>query len=370
MTVEIGRNTAPDIVAILQMPPPVNGLSAMNAAIAARLAAAGRLAATWNTAPSPGHKGPAAILDRTGRVAIAAVRLIFSRPRGCRILYMPCDGGAGLLFNIGLALIARLLGLVLWTHHHSFAYVDRRSPLFALFLKASPRQALHIGLCGDMLSRLKARYPTEWKAAEVHDHVLSNAFAVAAAQFEAPSACATRIRLGHLSNLTVDKGAVAFMDLIEAALARGLDVEGVLAGPMADPDVETAFAERSPRLSGRLTWTGPVYGEAKAALLTGLDAFVFPTRYANEAQPLVLLEALAAGAPIATTKRGCISCDHAESPGLTSAEDKFQAEALDWVQTALATPEQRRAIRSAAHARSMALRQEAEASLAALLSRS
>jgi glycosyltransferase involved in cell wall biosynthesis len=47
--------------------------------------------------------------------------------------------------------------------------------------------------------------------------------------------------------------------------------------------------------------------QLKADLLAKADLFLFPTRYANEAQPLVVLEAMAAGVGIITTDIGTLS---------------------------------------------------------------
>jgi len=52
------------------------------------------------------------------------------------------------------------------------------------------------------------------------------------------------------------------------------------------------------------------------AFLASLDAFVFPTTYTHEAEPLVVLEALSAGVPIAAFGRGCIGRMVPSSAGL------------------------------------------------------
>ena len=53
--------------------------------------------------------------------------------------------------------------------------------------------------------------------------------------------------------------------------------------------------------SVRVEFTGPLTGPAKTHELAWANVFAFPSSYRNEGQPLVVIEALAAGLPIITT---------------------------------------------------------------------
>ena len=55
-----------------------------------------------------------------------------------------------------------------------------------------------------------------------------------------------------------------------------------------------------------LEYAGPVYGADKESFYASIDLFIFPTRYRHEAEPLVVLEALAHGRPVIAFGRGCI----------------------------------------------------------------
>ena len=57
--------------------------------------------------------------------------------------------------------------------------------------------------------------------------------------------------------------------------------------------------------NGCVFYDGPVYDRRKESFYDSIDVLVFPSRYANEAEPVVVIEALGAGAPVAAA-RGCV----------------------------------------------------------------
>ena len=136
-------------------------------------------------------------------------------------------------------------------------------------------------------------------------HVLENAVdAVPSAPGDRDSA----VRVLYLSNLLPEKGCFTLLAAVEELgdRARGLRID--LAGD-ADPDVRDAIERAAERLAGHgveVHLPGTVVGEAKERLLREADVFAYPTEYTYEGQPLVLLEALAAGLPIVTTEHAGI----------------------------------------------------------------
>jgi glycosyltransferase involved in cell wall biosynthesis len=111
--------------------------------------------------------------------------------------------------------------------------------------------------------------------------------------------------IGFFANISFEKGIDRYLDLLAQLRARGSRVQGVIAGPFDDRRVQE-YVERRAKEIGGIDWLGPVYGDRKARFLSSIDLLVFPTRYPNEAQPLVIYEALAAGVPVAASKSGCI----------------------------------------------------------------
>ena len=77
-----------------------------------------------------------------------------------------------------------------------------------------------------------------------------------------------------------------------------------IGGGFPDEATRAEFAARvaRPDLQGAVTYHGFVQPDAKARLWAAAEAFVFPTFYGPESMPLVLLEAMAWGVPIVTTR--------------------------------------------------------------------
>lgn len=320
--------TVPYIVAAVQLPPPVTGLSAVNERIVQNLSERGLIAVCIDLSPGA-HGGLRKQLFRLGRTLAAIGVLTAARFRGARILYMPSDGGSGVALNIAMAVAAGALGYRIWVHHHSFAYIRRRSGLMAALIRLAPPGMSHIALCQDMLKEFQAVYSKEWNARRNEGLVLPNAFMIATGSSDASRD--DILTIGHLSNLTAEKGAARFVEIYKALRAAGLPVRGRIAGPIGDQASKQAIEAAQAAFPEEFKWLGPLYGADKDRFFASIDAFVFPSDYDNEAQPLVLLEALAQGSAILTTKRGCMACDHASSPGLVASIETFHDEAVAWL---------------------------------------
>nr|WP_292055140.1 glycosyltransferase family 4 protein [Martelella sp.] len=140
--------------------------------------------------------------------------------------------------------------------------------------------------------------------------------------------------LMHLSLLIESKGYVRFLEacrsLVEARDGSERPLEILLVGPMAftayctkfrTPETkrdwivkEIAALNAAPGVSAR--WIEGAEGAEKAALFDAAHLFAFPSRYPVEAQPLVLLEAMAAGCALITSDQGEIPSTVGNDTGL------------------------------------------------------
>ena len=169
--------------------------------------------------------------------------------------------------------------------------------------------------------------------------------------------------LGHLSNLTKEKGLHIFLDLLRAMTAAEVPVRGILAGPAAKPEDKALIEAALQELGGRLEYRGALYGEAKNAFYRDIDVFVFPTQYVHEAQPTVLFEAQAAGCKIVSFARGCIPEQVGADDGLIVAQGgDFVTRCREWLlQNGASARTERQATGSRYAAHHRAARKAAEA---------
>lgn len=342
------------------LPPPVHGFSVINRAMLDRFEAAGPVRVFDRAPRAAGPARLGAALARWLRFAGSLARA----PRGSG-LYLGLSGGRGQLEDALYLAVARLLGRPLCVHHHSFAYL--RAPAWhARLALALARPGRHVVLGERMAEALAAVHGV----ARERVQVLSNAAFLPEGSEPAPAAEATGaapLRLGFLSNITAEKGIWAFLELGDALRAAGLPVQACVAGPAA-PDIAKALAEA---LAAR-PWCqapGAVYGEAKAAFFAGIDLLVFPTFYVNEAEPVTVLEALAAGVPVLANARGCLEeMVPPEAGAVLHGDERFVAQATACVQAWQAEGATAWQARRAAARRAFAQRQREHARrLAALV---
>jgi glycosyltransferase involved in cell wall biosynthesis len=83
--------------------------------------------------------------------------------------------------------------------------------------------------------------------------------------------------------------------------------------------------------SSNTQYLGPLYGDAKQRFYEQLDIFLFPTRYANEAEPLVVFEALRSGVHVIACDRGSIPEMLANGAGLACPQERIVESAADWI---------------------------------------
>lgn len=116
---------------------------------------------------------------------------------------------------------------------------------------------------------------------------------------------ARRLTVGHLSNLTLEKGLDEVIRFGRAAMQHGNVERVILAGPVMG-SAEQALLDGVASEDG-FEYRGPLTGQLKEEFFQDIDVFVFPTRYRNESFGLVAWEAMLRGVPVIAYRAGCLT---------------------------------------------------------------
>jgi glycosyltransferase involved in cell wall biosynthesis len=296
------------------LPPPLNGFSNVCSMMLVRLNA--RMAVeVFDRAPDQKRSS----LGQVRQLIYPAKYLLSSLKRADAALYLALSGGRGQAIDLLYLLIGRVLRRPVFVHHHSFAYVNSPSWLSRCFF-ALARKETHIVLSPNMGRRLASAYGLDASVIRV---VSNAAFYEPEALTPSGSSHSLPLKLGFLSNITFEKGILEFFAVLKELRRRGLKYEAEIAGPLA-PEARAAFEEQL-KSARDVTYLGPLYGEAKENFYRRIDVFLFPTKYANEAEPLVVHEAMRRGVYVIACDRGAIGEMLDNGSGAAFDTDQFVA---------------------------------------------
>jgi glycosyltransferase involved in cell wall biosynthesis len=297
---EAERRREVAVVILGLFPPPVTGAAKNNLLMLSHLREAG--VRVVGVATSAGGSALSRSLSyhfaRAMRFIRSSVSLIRQGlRRGPTRLYFVPDGGLGAWYSLGYALIARGLFADVILHHRTFQYIDSEARPIRLLCRILEGKITHVMLSSGMRDAFLERYGQQPAI------VSTNARYVTPRDVRKAG---DEIVIGHLSNLCRAKGFFEVVETFERLAEEALPVRLLLAGPVVEDDVQEALDALRERWPSQVEYFGPVSGDTKDAFYDRVHVFLFPTRWAQEAQPNVVYEAMAGGAANIAFARGCI----------------------------------------------------------------
>lgn len=163
--------------------------------------------------------------------------------------------------------------------------------------------------------------------------VVANGIDVEADGTEGDENARTVCRLLFLGMCSREKGVFAALDAMavlerETPGAFALTIAGEFASEEERREFDARLATDNAGVRGCVRHAGPADEALKRALFADADIFVFPTHYAHEAQPLVLIEAMAHDLAVVTTRWRAIPGMLPECPQVRIVEPRTSAESL------------------------------------------
>ena len=287
----------PKCIAMVQLPPPMHGAAAMNLYAADALARCTDLTVLEMRF---GTKLGDITKFSLRKVAIALwllVKLGFHLPHA-KVFYI-CFAPSGIAFyrDCLYVLLAKLFGVPAILHLHGRG-------LAAMRQNRRVAQLQRLVFANQTAIVLGSRLMDEVDSLPCTKVIILNALPTGAF---APQGTTTwtahqPVRLLYLSNLFRAKGIETLLKatarLIKDGVAVTLDIAGA-PGDITAQKLNHLLSEHG--IAHIATYHGAVNADHRMALFEMADLFVFPSAYPNEAQPLVVLEAMAAGVPVITS---------------------------------------------------------------------
>lgn len=291
------------VIVIGPVPPPHHGVSVMTKHVIEATRLCGRLADHLDTSdPRP--------LETIGRLdfqnvrlglrhAAILVRMLVKHPEAS--VYLPISQVRwGFLRDALFLVVARLWRRPIYVHLHGGSF-GRFYDESSQSLRRLIRWTLS-GVTQAWVLTPSLRINLERFVDPERIHVVENV--VADPGVASKQSIDASFRVLSLANLLPEKGSEELLAalLVLGELARGWEIR--LIGEPHSVMVERLrpAVERLSALGVGVAMPGVRTGREKDAELHAADLFVYPTRYREEGQPLVLLEAMAAGLPIITTR--------------------------------------------------------------------
>jgi glycosyltransferase involved in cell wall biosynthesis len=308
------------MIFVMDLPKPIHGMSNVNLAVLNAAEEAGLKPKVINTVPSYASRFFSTKLwggIKVGHTFMCYISLfskLLFNSRG--VVYRPINGGNGQVYDLGYILFCRLFLNKIYIHHHSFNYLNNRSFLFSTLNKLAGNTATHIVLGERMGLLLSEHYGIDKSKIQI---VSNLAFFEAQIETETINDV-NKYRLGHLANLCTEKGVDIFIDVCRILQTFDIDFSAKIAGPFVD-DIAKNIVLNAVNEIPQIEYVGPLYAEHKSDFYSKLDCFIFPSKYKNEAEPLVLYEAALTGAFLIGTRRGCMQDVIHQLLGFTTEEN-------------------------------------------------
>ncbi|WP_417837190.1 glycosyltransferase family 4 protein [Thalassospira tepidiphila] len=290
-------NNHPKIIAMVQLPPPIHGAAQMNQFAIDALAKEFDLHVIEMRFARTVTEVNRFSVRKMWVVVWLLLRLVWALPRA-KALYI-CFAPSGFAYyrDCLYVLLAKLSRLPSVLHLHGRGLAGRRRSKWSELLPRTVFKGQTVILLGESLrAEIEG---LDCKSAIIANCLDDSAFVGPATKQWVPH---DPIRLLWLSNLFQAKGIETLLAACEILRARGIPCHLTIAGAEGDiSKAELATLLEKYHVRAATTYLGPVSDTERQDAFENSDLFIFPSHYHNEAQPLVVLEAMAANVPVITS---------------------------------------------------------------------
>lgn len=279
-------------------PPPIHGFAIVNEAMKNQILKVAPNSCIFDLSSNA--------LDRTFiNIGLRLLKFIYVYPKYILLsilnkyhtLYIGISGGLGQFYDLLILSIARITKQRVFIHHHSFSYLKNKNILTSSIIKVAGKNALHIVLCDQMKEKL-FQYQENLSCTTLSNSVFSINHDI-----NKPHNRGLKT-IGYLGNISHEKGIGIYFTVLDK-LNIQKSIIGLIGGPFQNYKSEI-FTRNKLKETAYISYLGPVYNNDKKTFFNTIDILLMPS-ILEEAEPLVIHEAMSKGIPVIAFGKGCIN---------------------------------------------------------------
>ncbi len=320
-------NTKPKILYLIQLPPPIHGVSVINQQVFESKLINDLL--EKSILEIKFSKRFAEIRKITIKKVFLFIFLCFrligiitrNRPYYAYFSFMPV--GKGFLRDLIILFILKINKVkpILHLHNRGIARQAKKNFYKWLYERAfSGAEIIHLS---------KSLIVSEFTALDLKKsrfHVVTNGIYVPERIKPIKEKSGEEIMLLFFSNIIEEKGVFLLLEVLSSLIRKYPFLKLSIGGaPYNNNDIKLkSMIESNERLFSRVQYLGEISGKEKYRYFEESDIFVFPSYFQEECFPLVIIEAMASGLPIVASSIGAINeiIDSGENGYLVTPRNK------------------------------------------------
>ncbi len=314
----------PEYLAIIDLPPPIQGISLVSTWMVQYLKDKNVDVKVVNTSVKNGRCYP---FRRFVRFIPATFEALKSNSQ--RSIYVALSHGKTLYAQAVIIAFCRMKRQRVIVHHHTFLPINSPKMLINWICHSLMRRGVEHIFLSDYMKR---KYLQVWNPMGKCWVVTNHQIAWLRTESQREN---YKLNLGNkicfAGRMSEEKGFWDCESITRTLLRKDSDMNAVFLGPITDPVIFQALEKMKRDFPQRFDHIGPYDELTLSRNLQDSTYFLFPSRYSNEASPLVVLEAQALGNICITSDVGTLRTD-VLSPGAALGMETWLAKAIEIIQ--------------------------------------